>query len=374
MIRKVGFMSFIVWMHSRPNNKTHKTNLLRSYDLSIDFPWSRVLVMVTKLGVFVGEDNWTFFHDIYASLNAQYQIEIFKQQTVNTPLLHGRLNRWMYQNRIQSIRKNSDACFFEWASDLLAAASHMPRHGKIITRLHSFELYEWASKINWDAVDTIIVLSHFMANQFSEQFPEQRKKVSIVNNGVSLEKFSPAGRREFTFTMGMLGSIVPIKRVYEAILTVSKLVKRGYPACLHLAGAPEGDYRYAVAVHQLVEKLALKDHVFFDGFVSDTPAWLHQIDIFVSNSFWEGQQTALIEALASGCYCLAHCWAGSEEMLPGSNLYITEDELVEKIIEYSLMPPAEKKVAQMGMRAIAVEKFDIENTKREIIQVIEQSV
>ena len=91
-----------------------------------------------KLGIFVGEKgNWSFFQDIYEDLCAHYRTEIFKEKVYNVPLLYGRLNRWAFREEMRSILRRNDLCFFEWASELLVPASHMPKYCPIVTRLHS---------------------------------------------------------------------------------------------------------------------------------------------------------------------------------------------------------------------------------------------
>ena len=85
----------------------------------------------------------------------------------------------------------------------------------------------------------------------------------------------------------------------------------------------------------------------------------------------EGQQIALIEAIASGGYFLSHFWDGAEEMLPEVNLYFTESELQQKIIAYSQKTEAEKQSCQVQMLSIACEKFDIEKIKPKISKIIE---
>ena len=174
--------------------------------------------------------------------------------------------------------------------------------------------------------------------------------------------------------MGMLCHIKPIKRIYEIILMLYELRQQGYNATLSIAGEAQssGDMRYQAAIRRLVKELELNDVVIFDGYVSDAPGWLQNIDIFISNSFWEGQQVALLEAMASECYCLSHIWAGAEEMLPPENLFITENDLQEKIIVYSKLPETEKENRRAQLRSIAVEKFDIERTKAGIRHVVEQ--
>lgn len=327
---------------------------------------------VTRLGIFVGENNWTFFNEIYDDLSRHYSAEVFKPKIYRVPVLQGRINRWAFQNAVRSLLRNTDICFFEWAGDLLVAASRLPKKAKIVARLHSFELYRWAPMINWFAVDKIILLSRAMKRNFLELYPEHEHKIEIVHNGRSLKKFQPPKDRKFEFTIGMLGHIAPIKRVYEAVLTLHGLVQNGHPARLRIAGRPADDYRYFIALQRVVKDLHLDGHVFFDGYITDTASWLKTIDIFISNSYWEGQQVALLEAMASGCYCLSHFWSGADEMLPLENLYVTDANLQRKLVEYAMMPDADKAESQSLLRDMACEKFDIEQTKIRIRQVIDQ--
>lgn len=327
---------------------------------------------VTKLGILVGEDKWTFFRDIYDDLASHYQTDIYESKTYNTPLLYGRLNRWAFRQRIRSVLRHNDICFFEWASELLVAASHMPKRCAIVTRLHSFEMYEWAHRINWEAVDRVILVSKAMQQIYAALYPQHAEKTRVVYSGKRLDTFKPLPR-QFSGNIGMLCNLTPIKRVYELILTLHELKQRGCQLHLHLGGEPRKggeDQRYYASMQRAVEKLGLQEQVTFYGYVPDPENWLRRIDIYISNSFWEGQQVALIEAMATGCYCLSHFWAGAEEVLPSEFLFSTESVLQQKIIEYCEMPEEDKMEHQARMRRIAEEKFDIEftiSTTREII-------
>ena len=166
-----------------------------------------------SLGVFVGEDIWTFFTDICNCLSEQYHMEIFKRKTYNLPILYGRLNRWAYREGIRSILRRNDICFFEWSSEYLMIASKLPKYSKIITRLHSFELFEWADKINWDTVDKVILVSNHMRQNFIKHFPNQALKTVVVNNGVLLREYKPIAPKNFNYNIGMVCRISPIKRV-----------------------------------------------------------------------------------------------------------------------------------------------------------------
>lgn len=331
------------------------------------------MVQNKKLGIVLSPlDKWNFFNEIYEDLKSHYEVDVFQFDPINTPIFYAGLNRPMFHRKLKSFLRTRDVVFFEWASDWLAYASKYPKECQIVTRLHSFELLEWAPKINWDAVDIVILVSYSMYKAFGELYPDHLHKAQVIHNGVSLTEFNPIERSAFNLDLGMLCNIKPVKRVYEIILAVHELINQGYNARLHVAGAPRGDKRYAAAVYRLVDKLDLEDAVQFYGHVSDTAAWLRGIDIFISNSYWEGHQVALIEAMASGCYCLSHFWAGAEETLPAENLFATEAELQRKISDYADQQEVERERQQNLMRAIACEKFDIEQTKFKTRAAIEE--
>lgn len=332
---------------------------------------------MTKLGIFVGENGlWTFFKDIYNDFNAHYDTTVFTSKQYRLPIMSGRINTWIYRNRMRSILQESDACFFEWASEMLDVATHMPKYVPIVTRLHSFELAEWAHRIKWDHVDRIIFVSEAIRRKFIAKYPAHGGKTLVVYNAIPVEKYTPVWRT-FDFSLGMLCAIIPIKRVYEIILTVKELRDQGYKPTLHIAGGPaQGSYddRYYISVRSLVERLDLEEAVHFYGHVNDTVAWLQKIDIFISNSFWEGMQTALLEAMASGCYCLSHFWDGVEEALPPENIYINENELKHKLITYAQLNDDERVRYKTQMVEIARLKFNIEDKKMQLREVISSLV
>jgi glycosyltransferase involved in cell wall biosynthesis len=329
------------------------------------------------LGIFVGESgNWSFFRGINEDLAKHYETDIFERKAYRTPLLYGRLNDWAHIQRIRQTLQRNDICFFEWASELLLPASHMPKRCAIVARLHSYELYAWAPRVNWASVDRVILVSEAMRSKFCGLFPDHAHKTRVIYNAKELDVFAP-GDRPFSFNLGMLCSINPRKRIYEVIIMLADLRSRGYPAHLHIAGGRlhGGDYdEYYVALHALVEKLGLNDAVTFYDHITSTAAWLRNIDVFVSNSYWEGHQVALIEAMAVGCQCYSHFWDGAEEVLPPENIYAAETQLADMLIAYSKLPEDVRKCERDRMRAIAIEKYDANHQYVAIRQVIEEAL
>jgi glycosyltransferase involved in cell wall biosynthesis len=326
-----------------------------------------------RLGIAISKsDPWDFFHEIYASLNENFRTSLFKERKFYSPLFHKRITNYLFRRDMQTFMLKNEVIFFEWASNLLACATHFPKRNKIITRLHRYEMYRWVEKIQWDFVDKIILVSKAKQEEFILKFPNQGSKTIVIPQGISLDKFTMKPK-PFNGDLGILCHITPRKRVYELVIAFSELVKRQDGFHLHIGGGPLPSYQdYYTALHQMVIALDLQDHVTFYGNVTNTSNWYHGIDIFISNSYSEGLQVAPMEAMASGCYCLSHHWAGADELLPDNNLFISEFELQEKVLRYSNLNEGERQSKRKTMREIVAERFNIDKIKVQIRQVIEE--
>lgn len=221
-------------------------------------------------------------------------------------------------------------------------ATRLPKFARIVARLHSIELATAAAEVEWTKVDTLIVLSQHMCDRL-QSLPPQSPPVMVIPDGVDLGRFRPQAH-SFEHRIGMVCSLLPIKRIYEIILSLCELRQSGLPFTLHVAGrAAQGEpMRYAWALESLVRKPQLSDCVLFYGYVEDVASWLQGIDVFASNSYWEGQQVASLEATASGCYCLGHCWDSIEELLLAQNIYTTDKELQNKRLAYAALPDSRR--------------------------------
>jgi glycosyltransferase involved in cell wall biosynthesis len=252
-----------------------------------------------------------------------------------------------------------DVVFFEWASELLAYATHLPKTTAIVTRLHRYELYQWANQIDWTNVDQIILVSEAKRKEFNSRFPGFDEKIRVIPEAVNPQKF-PYETRDFNKNLGILGHLTPRKRVYELILSFAELEldKRGYK--LHVGGGAHPRFLdYYDAVISLPSRLKIDDNVIFYGNVQNPSEFYKKIDIFISNSYSEGLQVSPMEAISSGAYCFDHFWPGAQELLPHENLYSKDSELGEKIFEFERLPGSEKLQMQKNLRNGVLTKCNI---------------
>jgi glycosyltransferase involved in cell wall biosynthesis len=318
------------------------------------------------------EETWSFFHEIYAELAQHHQVSQFKRRVVHPPFFRERANRYLFRRDMGSLLRNNQVVFFEWASELLTAASHMPKTCGIVTRLHRYEMYQFVDQINWEAVDRVILVCQAKHREFTTLFPGYADKAVVIPEATSPEKFQ-FNTRSFKGDIGILCHLTPRKRVYEAILDFYELIQQEDRFHLHIGGGRHvlhGDYY--TAMHTLVDRLGLGSRVTFYDNVPDPQNWFSKIDILLSNSYSEGLQLTPMEAMASGCFTLSHRWEGADELLPEENLFYTGAELRQKILDYSHTDEAEKLRRRQALRAIVCEKFDIRQIKVQIRQLVEE--
>ncbi|MGA9532820.1 MAG: glycosyltransferase family 4 protein [Anaerolineales bacterium] len=256
--------------------------------------------------------------------------------------------------------RSNDVVFFEWASELLAMATSMPKVTGIVTRLHRYELYQWADQIRWESVDRLIVVSESKKDEFTARYPDVGHKIEVIPEAIAPSDFAPQ-EKHFEGNLGILCHLSPRKRVYDLILAFSELATADETYSLHIGGGPHSRYpEYLPVLESLVERLGIRDRVEFYGPIADPRAWYAKIDIFISNSYSEGLQVSPMEAMAAGCYCLSHNWAGADELLPEDQLFFSEREMIEKVRRYADMAPDQRVALRARLRNSVLTRFDID--------------
>lgn len=323
-----------------------------------------------RLGV-ANPETWAFFQEVYDEFAAHHDTRLFHHQRRKSPVFEERIERYRYGRDLRSFLTTNDVVFFEWSSELLAAATRLPKTCGIVTRMHRYEMYQWAHQIDWDKVDRVILVSKAKQREFAARFPAHAQKTVVIPEAISLDTFQPVART-FQGDIGTLCHLSPRKRVYELILAFSEACALRDDLRLHIGGGPHSRFPdYADSLYSLVRRMNLEDRVTFYGPVKHPQDWYRQIDIFVSNSYSEGLQVSPMEAVASGCFALSHHWDGAEELLPAADLYLTERELVRNMLEYCDLPATEQARRRANQHRRVCDQFDIAKIKVQIRAEVE---
>lgn len=238
-----------------------------------------------------------------------------------------RFCRWMNRERPQVVHAHlHHAAWLARWSRLCVPSQPLSSFGSsatvVIDTLHSSSTGSLTRHFGYRSsdwlVDCVTAVSQSVADAHIAAQMVDRRKVSVLYNGVNVEEFQPdaASRAETRHTLGLgdeflwlaAGRLEPVK---------------DYPTLLHAFAALPQNARLIIAgdgsqhseLCRLTAFLGLERRVRFLGFQSDVRPWMHAADSFVLSSRWEGLPLSLIEAGACGLPAVATDVPGSSEVI-----------------------------------------------------------
>jgi phosphatidyl-myo-inositol dimannoside synthase len=170
----------------------------------------------------------------------------------------------------------------------------------------------------WRNAETVVAKCEEEAQMINDV--DRDVEVTIVPNGVDLERFQPKPRHPTHGPVRLLcvGRLIERKGQRYLIAAVKRLVEEGFPVRLDLVGTGDAEAAY----RQLVRELDLEAYVRFRGYIprAEMPACYKAADVFVLPSYNEGMSVATLEAMASGLPVVITRTGGAAELvLEGSN-------------------------------------------------------
>ncbi len=152
----------------------------------------------------------------------------------------------------------------------------------------------------YNRYDRVICVGMDCRDSLVQWIPSLAPKISIVANGIPLERFRSAraahrsdyGIPSDSPLLMAVGRLVKEKD-YETLIRAVKLLPDTYLCVV-------GDGPEAPALRSLVVSLELGNRVKFLGFRADVESLLPMSDLFVASSVYEGFGIAVAEAMAAG--------------------------------------------------------------------------
>jgi glycosyltransferase involved in cell wall biosynthesis len=151
--------------------------------------------------------------------------------------------------------------------------------------------------------------------------------VSVIPNGVELERFrpaQPAERKDGTLELLTVGRLSVTKRVEMLIDAVEMLHKAGLKVHFTVAGGGGGGIKERL--RQMVFDRNLADVVKITGRVDaeKMPDIYRKSDVFISASVQEGMSNAMLEAMASGLPIVTTRCEGVEELIADNGIVVEQ--------------------------------------------------
>ncbi|MHC5269464.1 glycosyltransferase [Enterococcus sp. LJL98] len=238
-----------------------------------------------------------------------------------------------------------------------------------INKLTTYFLYNFFST-------KIIALSKGVQNDLIENFKIKQKKIDVIYNPINLSHIDKLKKEkiEETYRFGTEKIIIGIGRLAEQkdfdtlIKAFAKVTEITSSKLLILGKGPEEP-----KLKLLCKNLGIEDKVLFLGFKNNPYKYIHDSDVFVLSSKWEGFGHVIVEAMASGTPVIAtDCKSGPAEILednkygvliPVSNHNILAEKLILLLENQELL----NKYIELG--AIRKEKYDVQKITSQYEQV-----
>mgnify|MGYP001608529635 FL=1 len=236
-------------------------------------------------------------------------------------------------------------------------------------------------KSNLKKVKTIITVSKNNQKILQKLYPEHKKKIKVIHNGIDtvwwqsqLLRFTDEDRkkikeqlflaRENTLIIISIAELHERKGLRYLIEAIPKIVKKFPNIKLVIVG--EGPDRQNL--EKLIEKLDIENHTILIGRQKEIPKLLKSSDIFVLPSRREAFGFVLLEAMITELPVIGSKVGGIPEIINNKNGLMVESENSKKLTNVLLdlvsHPDKRQKLAQAGHKTV-LEKFDAKKMAKE---------
>jgi glycosyltransferase involved in cell wall biosynthesis len=159
--------------------------------------------------------------------------------------------------------------------------------------------------------DGIVVNSEALRRHLLADYRVPDQKIRVCYNTLDTEHFFPQPRTPGGLVVGVVCVLRAIKNVSTLINAFAALGPRFPNLRLLIVGdGPERE-----PLEKCAAGLGIAPAVSFRPLTSDVLPWLREIDIFVLPSLSEGFSNSLLEAMATGCCCVASRAGGNPELV-----------------------------------------------------------
>jgi glycosyltransferase involved in cell wall biosynthesis len=264
----------------------------------------------------------------------------------------------------------------------LAAAS-MPHRPRVIFTPHAWSWYvggrtaaAYVRFERWAAARCDLITVTSPQEELDGRLAIGKKApLRVIENGVDVEAFRPAGLRDpamtgsFLLCVGRLTRQKGQDRLIRALASLSDTA-----VLLRLVG--EGEDREILG--QLATSLGVRERVDFVGCADPRP-YLHSADVVVLGSRWEGMSLGLLEAMACGAAIVSTDCGGSSALADGAGVVVggADDRVVvEHIaaeIDALLIDPDRRRALGSIARDRCVQRHSLIRMKSEYLDVYNRS-
>ena len=211
----------------------------------------------------------------------------------------------------------------------------LPSPKYVVTRRMDYpEANNWYTRYLYDRpVDGVVAISQRIVELLLDA-GVKKEKIRLIHSGVDPRPFEACGKDSRSFSHPVVvgtAAVLEERKGHRVLLEAARQLKeQGCQIKYYLAG--DGSLRRQL--EEMTVNLGLKNEVDFLGFVSDIPAFLASIDLFVLPSLYEGLGVSVLEAMAAGKAVVASRVGGLAELvIDAVTGFLVPPQSVEGLVE-----------------------------------------
>ncbi len=163
-----------------------------------------------------------------------------------------------------------------------------------------------ARRLLYHFSDAVFTVSGELADYFCGQTGFPRSRMGVIPNGIDLNRFDQADRKDIRLELGLDGNhfvigtvarLSPPKDLFTLVRAYANLRQSHPQADIRLLIVGDGELRSSL--QQCVNEAGLSSEVVFTGARDDVPRLLGAMNVFVLASLSEGMPLTVLEAMAS---------------------------------------------------------------------------
>ncbi len=286
-----------------------------------------------RIAFFCGGNETVFFDKIKEFTEKRFFVRIFNGQTAD---------------QAYELMKLSDICWFEPWPELIAEVSKRPKVCKMIVRLSQSQAnQDWLSEVNWENIDTLIVLGDNAAiDGVVEKVPTLSQHTELIHIAGSVEgdrfKFTEKDRGK---NIACVANLAIRKNPTLLLLCMQKLNYLDIEYRLHFAGHFQ-DTTVQQYIRHTVDAMRLSDVIIFDGWQNDMNAWLSDKHYIVACDAKESTYTSVLEAMTCGLKPVIHNSPSAAQIFPSEFLFNITEDFCDQILSNNYQPQRYREFAE----------------------------
>lgn len=254
-------------------------------------------------------------------------IEIGKQ-TGKDPAAYGRVYRALRQLRPWLVHTRNLPAIDMLVPARLAGVRRLvhSEHGLDAVELEGrHQRYNRLRRLSRLLVGHYITMSADLEQWLHAQVGIPTRDLSIVYNGVDIERFAPGARPRHllpsgfapddALVIGTIGRLEPVKDQVTLAQALVRLLQAHPELSRRVRLLVVGDGALRAQMQAVLAAAGLQDHAWLPGFRDDIPDLYRCMDLFVLPSRREGISNTLLEAMASGLPVVATRVGGNPELV-----------------------------------------------------------